>query len=78
MDRVFSAHSLRHTYASHCYENGMRLFSLRKLLGHEYLGTTLIYVDTAVRYDYDEYVKTHPFKVRKDGKKEKIRKKRKG
>ena len=31
MNRVFSAHSLRHAFATHCYENGMRIFTLKKL-----------------------------------------------
>ena len=61
MGRVFSAHSLRHAFASHCYENGMRLFTLKKLLGHEFLGTTEIYINTAVRFDVLEYEKTNPF-----------------
>jgi site-specific recombinase XerD len=62
MNRVFSAHSLRHAFASHCYENGMRLFTLKKLMGHEYLGTTEIYINTAVSFDILEYKRSNPFK----------------
>jgi len=61
MGRVFSAHSLRHAFASHCYENGMRLFTLKKLMGHEYLGTTEIYINTAVSFDILEYERSNPF-----------------
>ncbi len=61
MNRVFSAHSLRHAFASHCYENGMRLFTLKKLMGHEYLGTTEIYINTAVSFDILEYKRSNPF-----------------
>lgn len=63
MERVFSAHSLRHAFATHSYENGMRLLTLKKLMGHEYLGTTEIYVYTAMEYDTEEYRKTGPFAV---------------
>lgn len=61
MDRVFSAHSLRHAFATHSYENGMRLLTLKKLMGHEYLGTTEIYVYTSMWYDTEEYKRTGPF-----------------
>lgn len=64
MDRVFSTHSLRHAFATHSYENGMRTLTLKKLLGHEYLGTTQIYVYTAMKYDVMEYVRTNPFVAR--------------
>jgi len=59
--RKFSAHSLRHAFATHSYENGMRLFTLRKLLGHEYLGTTQIYINTAMQWDTAEYERAGPF-----------------
>lgn len=60
MKRRFSPHSLRHSFSTHCYENGMKLFILKKLLGHEYLGTTLQYVDTAMALEREEYKKTGP------------------
>ena len=51
MDRVFSSHSLRHAFATHCYENGMRTLTLKKLMGHEYLATTEIYLYTSMQVD---------------------------
>lgn len=60
MKRRFSPHSLRHSFATHCYENGMKLFALKKLMGHEYLTTTLQYVDTAMAFEREEYKKTGP------------------
>jgi integrase len=37
------------------------MFVLKKLMGHEYLGTTLIYVETAMAREREEYVKMGPF-----------------
>jgi len=56
MDRSFSPHSFRHAFATHCYENGMDLFTLKRLMGHEYLETTEIYIATGLdrwRVSYD-------------------------
>lgn len=61
MGRIFSPHSFRHAFATHCFENGIRIFSLKKLLGHEFIGTTEIYINTAVNYDILEYDKCNPF-----------------
>jgi integrase len=60
MGRVFSTHSMRHAYATHCYENSMRLPTLQRFLGHEYILTTMVYLYTAQRYDVIEYGRTHP------------------
>ena len=42
-----TVHSLRHSYATHLLEYGMDVDSLRKLLGHKHLNTTLIYLHVA-------------------------------
>lgn len=60
MGRVFSTHSLRHAYATHCYENGMRLPTLQRFMGHEYILTTMVYLYTSQKYDVAEYERTHP------------------
>lgn len=62
MGRVFSPHCLRHSFSSHLYENGVRLFSLKKMLGHAFLETTEIYVDAAVNFEILEYQRCHPFR----------------
>ena len=63
MGRYFSPHSFSHAYATHSYENGMRVFTLKKLLGHEWLGTTTIYLYTAMKYEIEEYIRTGPLKL---------------
>ncbi len=60
MGRVFSSHSLRHAFATHCYENGMRTLTLKKLMGHEFLTTTEIYLYTSMRYEVEEFKKVGP------------------
>ena len=60
MGRVFSSHSLRHAFATHCYENGIRTLSLKKLMGHEFLATTEIYLYTSMRYEVEEFKKVGP------------------
>ena len=60
MGRVFSSHSLRHAFATHCYENGIRTLSLKKLMGHEFLATTEVYLYTSMRYEVEEFKKVGP------------------
>ena len=39
-----TAHTLRHTYATHLLESGLNLIALKELLGHARIETTLIYL----------------------------------
>ncbi len=48
-------HSLRHTYATHLLEEGVNIVSLKELLGHSQITTTMIYLHVA----QFEYVKPH-------------------
>lgn len=70
MGRVFSAHSLRHAFATHCYESGMRLPTLQKLLGHDYILTTMIYLYVSHQSDIEEYERTHPLDSKEQRKQE--------
>lgn len=43
----FTCHSLRHAFGTHLYEDGVDLFTLKELLGHKSISSTLIYVHLA-------------------------------
>lgn len=47
--KKITAHTLRHTYATHLLEEGLNLLSLKELLGHARIETTLIYLHVANR-----------------------------
>ena len=48
-------HSLRHSYATHLLEEGINIVSLKELLGHAEITTTMIYLHVA----QFEYTKPH-------------------
>ena len=45
--KKLTAHTLRHTYATHLLEAGLNLVSLKELLGHARIETTLVYLHVA-------------------------------
>lgn len=44
LKKQVTAHTLRHTYATHLLEDGLDIVSIKELLGHAHLETTLIYL----------------------------------
>ncbi len=58
----FSAHKLRHTFATLLYANGVDLLQLQQLLGHSNISTTQIYTHTSVHQLHDA-IKKHPLKL---------------
>jgi len=59
MRRSFSQHSFRHAFTTHCAENGMDLFTPKKLMGHAFLETTELYVATSMEKAKREYEGSH-------------------
>jgi site-specific recombinase XerD len=42
--KKFTAHTLRHSYATHLLEDGLNIISLQQLLGHAHIETTIVYL----------------------------------
>lgn len=42
--KLITAHTLRHTFATHLLESGMNLIALKELMGHARIETTLVYL----------------------------------
>jgi len=42
-----SLHTLRHTYATHLLEQGASILTIKELLGHANIDTTMIYLHLA-------------------------------
>ncbi len=50
-------HTLRHSFAVHCLKNGMNIRNLQKILGHEHLTTTQVYLDLTAADVQDDFNK---------------------
>lgn len=45
--KPLSVHSLRHTYATHLLEDGVNILSIKEMLGHAHVRTTMLYLHVA-------------------------------
>lgn len=55
ISRVVSPHVLRHTFAVSAIQKGISLPAVQRLLGHDHLGTTEIYLNMSPEHVLDEY-----------------------
>jgi site-specific recombinase XerD len=47
ISKEINLHSLRHSYATHLLEQGVNIVTLKELLGHAEITTTMIYLHIA-------------------------------
>jgi len=47
INKQVSVHTLRHTYATHLLEQGLDIVSIKELLGHAHIDTTMVYLHVA-------------------------------
>ena len=60
LDKTFTPHALRHSFATQLLMNGVDLRTLQMMLGHSSLATTQHYLKVTNKFVENVYKKTHP------------------
>ena len=60
LDKTFTPHALRHSFATQLLMNGVDLRTLQMMLGHSSLSTTQHYLKVTNKFVENVYKKTHP------------------
>ena len=59
--QALTVHSLRHAFASHLYAREMSLASIKRLMGHDRLATTVIYLACPWERCLEQYARCQPW-----------------
>lgn len=53
--KKFTAHTLRHSFATHLLEDGMNILTIKDLMGHQRIETTMVYLQIAQLDNHKKY-----------------------